>query len=74
MKSKLVEGRKETGDQADAFDLSPRAQIIGRMIDRLCRKPGEYQVAITVPVHRRAPWTVQFYRQEPLQRLEISRR
>jgi hypothetical protein len=73
MKREMV-GRKGIADAPESLDLSPRAQMIGRMIDRLCRRPGEYQVAITVPVHRRAPWTIQFLRLERLQRIDIGRR
>ena len=55
-----------------SFDgASARAVRIGRVIDRLCRAPGTYQITIAVPVQRRAPWQVTYYRMEPM-RKELS--
>ena len=53
---------------------SARAISIGRVIDRLCRTPGAYQITIVVPVHRRAPWQVTYARLEPLRKESISGR
>jgi hypothetical protein len=50
---------------------SARAVSIGRVIDRLCRAPGTYQITIAVPVQRRAPWQITYYRMEPM-RKEMS--
>lgn len=50
---------------------SARAVRIGRVIDRLCRAPGTYQITIAVPVQRRAPWQITYYRLEPM-RKEMS--
>ena len=47
---------------------SARAVRIGRVIDRLCRTPGTYQITIDVPVQRRAPWQITFYRLEPMRK------
>ena len=47
---------------------SARAVSIGRVIDRLCRAPGTYQISICVPVQRRAPWQITYYRMEPMRK------
>ncbi|UCG24984.1 MAG: hypothetical protein JSW55_03040 [Chloroflexota bacterium] len=47
---------------------SARAVSIGRVIDRLCRAPGTYQITIAVPVQRRAPWQITYYRLEPMRK------
>lgn len=45
-------------------DLSHPALAIARLVDRLCRAPGQYALLVTVPTHRRAPWIVEFYRMD----------
>jgi len=40
-------------------DLSRPAISIGRIIDRQCRHPGTYLIAITIPDLTPQPWTVQ---------------
>ena len=55
-------------------DISSHALSVARVIDRLCRMPGTYVMMLTVPVHRRSPWIVEFYRAELLQRWEAGSR
>jgi hypothetical protein len=58
--------RDEEKESAQSEDVgaSRRAVSIGRVIDRLCRAPGTYQITVVVPVHRRAPWQVTYARVE----------
>ena len=49
-------------------DVSANALSVARLLDRLCRAPGQYAVVVTVPAHRRAPWQVDFYRLDALRR------
>jgi hypothetical protein len=68
--SAVDDGSQEGGRQGD---VSARALCVARVIDRLCRMPGTYVMMLTVPAHRRAPWIVEFYRAEGLQRWEAGR-
>jgi hypothetical protein len=52
-------------------DVSRQAITIGRIIDRLCQRPGEYQIRVTVPDHRRRPWVIDFYRVERLRAIKL---
>lgn len=59
--------RKNVAARSPDMGASSRAVSIGRVIDRLCRAPGTYQITVTVPVHRRSPWQITYAR------LEIAR-
>ena len=52
---------------------SARAVRIGRVIDRLCRAPGTYQITIAVPIQRRAPWQITYYRLEAIRKEVTSK-
>ena len=52
-------------------DVSTRALTIGRILDRLCRTPGNYAVMIVVPAHRRSKWEIIFYKVEVVRRIEL---
>ena len=52
-------------------DVSRRALTIARIIDRLCQRPGEYQIRVTVPDHRRRPWVIDFYQVDRCRSLEL---
>ena len=52
----------------ERFGASARAVGIGRVIDRLCRMPGSYQITIVVPAHRRAPWQITYSKLETLRK------
>jgi len=54
--------------QVKDVGASARAVSIGRVIDRLCRAPGTYQITVVVPVHRRAPWEITYARVEVVRR------
>jgi len=53
----MADGR-EIRNELLPDNVSPPALSIARMLDRLCRSPGEYMLTITIPVHRRRPWQV----------------
>jgi len=61
-----VNRQDEERESAPSADVgaSGRAVSIGRVIDRLCRAPGTYQITVVVPVHRRAPWQVTYAKVE----------
>lgn len=65
--------RKREKGQADV-GASGRAVGIARVIDRLCRAPGTYQITVVVPVHRRGPWQITYGRVEVVRREEAGRR
>ena len=68
-----MEDRFETVSP-EHFGASARAVGIARIIDRLMRMPGTYQITIVVPVHRRSPWQITYSRLEPLRHEVVSRK
>lgn len=65
-RSKMEDSNKAERSQMGPDDVgaSGRAVSIARIIDRLCRAPGTYQVTVVVPVHRRSPWQITYARVE----------
>jgi len=61
-------------ESAPQVSVSHRALTVARLIDRLCRAPGEYTITLTVPSHGRAPWEVQVSRVEGIRSMEIDRK
>ena len=55
----------------DPTDVSRQALTIARIIDRLCQRPGEYQIRVTVPDNRRRPWIIDFYQVDRLRSLKL---
>jgi hypothetical protein len=55
----------------EAEDVSKAALRVARLLDRICRAPGQYAVLVRVPTHRRAPWQVDVYRIDKFSSLEI---
>lgn len=55
-------------------DVSYRALVIARLVDRTCRFPGEFTIKLVIPAHSRAPWTVEVSRVERIRSLEVDRR
>jgi hypothetical protein len=53
---------------------SGRAVSIARVLDRLCRAPGTYQITVVVPVHRRSPWQISYARVEVVRQENVARR
>ena len=54
-------------------DISRRALTIARLIDRLCKTPGEYTVRLRIPYHGRGDWEVEITRGERLRSMKINR-
>ena len=52
---------------------SRRAVSIARVIDRLCRAPGTYQITVVVPAHRRSPWQITYARLEVVRQENVAR-
>ena len=63
----------DAGEAADV-GASGRAVSIGRVIDRLCRAPGTYQITVVVPVHRRSPWQITYAKVEVVRREDAARK
>jgi hypothetical protein len=51
-------------------DVSGQALAIAHLIDRLCQRPGEYQITISVPYHQR-PWIIDFCRVDHLRSIKL---
>jgi hypothetical protein len=68
--------REEERGSAPSGDAgaSGRAVSIGRVIDRLCRAPGTYQITVVVPVHRRSPWQITYARVEAVRKETVGRK
>jgi len=53
---------------------SGRAVSIARVLDRLCRAPGTYQITVVVPAHRRGPWQISYAKLEVVRQEQVARR
>ena len=66
----------EERESAQTKDVgaSGRAVGIARVIDRLCRVPGTYQITVVVPAHRRSPWQITYARVEAVRKETVGRK
>ena len=53
--------------------ISTKSLTIARIVDRLCRKPGQYQIVITIPSYRSGEWRVTFNKVDKLREVELKR-
>ncbi len=53
--------------------ISKKSLTIARIVDRLCRSPGQYQIMITIPSQSRGEWSVTFSKMEKLREVDLNR-
>lgn len=55
-------------------DTSPQATALARLVDRLCRRPGQYLILLDVPDPPGRPWRIEIRQTDALRRGEIGKR
>ncbi len=68
-----VKSKRGVQSIGKAPGVSDKSLTIARIVDRLCRTPGQYQITITIPSHKRGEWTIIFNRLEKLREVDIKR-